>query len=124
MRELQTDLRIDRLFLGTGAVLMDADSPAIDENILKVRIMAQSLEKPFPDTVSAPAVEALIHAVPLAEIGWQNPPMRARPRQPQDRLDKQSIVPARPTRITRLARQMRLDTRSNNVTQFLSIHPC
>lgn len=76
MRELQTDLRIDRLFLGTRAVLMRTHNRAVDENILKVRIVAQSLEKLLPDTVPAPAVKALIHAVPLAKLARQHPPVR------------------------------------------------
>jgi hypothetical protein len=67
MRELQTDLRIDRLFFGTGTVLVRADNRAVHKHILKVRIMAQSLEKPLSDTVPTPPIEALIHAVPFAE---------------------------------------------------------
>lgn len=36
MRELQTFLRIDRLFLGIRAVLICTNNSVVDENILKV----------------------------------------------------------------------------------------
>src|SRR3546814_20608888 len=49
---------------------------------------------------------------------------RSRPRQPQDRLDKQPIVSARPARIACLARQMRFNPLPKRVAYFLSLHPC
>jgi hypothetical protein len=56
---------------------MCADNGAVDEDILKVRFIGKLLEKTFPYAISAPAVEPLIDAVPLAKLWRQNTPVRA-----------------------------------------------
>src|SRR3546814_10625462 len=105
-------------------MLMRPHDGAVDEDVLEVGIIAQRRKKPFPDPIAAPAVEPLIHRVPAPELLRQNAPMRSRPRQPQDRLDKQPIVSARPARIACLARQMRFNPLPKRVAYFLSLHPC
>src|SRR3546814_18836322 len=104
-------------------MLMRPHDGAVDEDVLEVGIIAQRRKKPFPDPIAAPAVEPLIHRVPAPELLRQNAPMRSRPPQPQDRLDKQPIVSARPARIACLARQMRVTPLPTPVAYFLSLHP-
>src|SRR3546814_11201768 len=91
-------------------MLMRPHDGAVDEDVLEVGIIAQRRKKPFPDPIAAPAVEPLIHRVPAPELLRQNAPMRSRPRQPQDRLDNQPIVSARPARLAALSRPTRCNS--------------
>ncbi len=67
-RELQTGLRIDRFFWGTGIVLVGTHDRAVDEDVFKVGVFAQRLEKTLPNAATAPAVEALVNGVPPTKL--------------------------------------------------------
>lgn len=123
-RELLTDFRIDHFFWGAGTVLVCTHDGAVDEDVFKGGLIVQSLEKPFPYAASTPPVEALVDGMPAAEFLGQNPPVNSRTGQPQDRFHKQPIVAPGPSRVRRLARQMRRYPFPNRVIQFLSVHPC
>ena len=67
-RELQTGLRIDRFFWGTSTVLVGTHDHAVDEDLFKVGILAQRLEKTLPNAATTPAFEALVNGVPPTKL--------------------------------------------------------
>ena len=108
-RELQTDLRIDRFFWGTGTVLMGTHDRAIDQNVFKVGIIAQRLEKILPNAAATPPVEALARDFlgqkgAIAAAMWLHRgkiatnPARKRPVRPPRRLSDQALRQDTPVR--------------------------
>ena len=67
-REVQTGLRIDRFFWGTGTVLVGTLDCAVDEDVFKVGVLVQHLEKTLPSAATTPAVEALVNGVPPTKL--------------------------------------------------------
>ena len=77
----------------------------IEKNAFKIGIVRQDLEDAVPHALLRPAPEAGVDGEPVAKLLWQIAPGRTAPRDPQDRLDKQPIVPRRGAGIANFARQ-------------------
>lgn len=87
----------------------DPDEHAIDKDIFEIRILAERLENPLPDSLLRPAREARIDGEPLAERFRQIAPRRTRARNPKNRFDKEPVVAPAAARVTGFARQFRRD---------------
>src|ERR1700688_823901 len=88
-------------------MLVRPDDGGVDHDVFKVWIVRHRGEQSIPNTVFGPSREADEDAIPIAKTVRQVAPGNACPCEPQYRLHEQAIVRARPTRITRLARQVR-----------------
>jgi len=77
----------------------------IEKDAFKIGIVRQDLENALPHALLRPAPEAGVDGEPVAKPLWQIPPGRTGPRHPQDRFDKQPIVPRRGAGIANFARQ-------------------
>lgn len=71
---------------------MGADNGGIDDQILKVWIIRESLEDGMPDTLTAPSAKAAESAVPGAEELRQVAPRCAGAHNPKDGFQKEAIV--------------------------------
>src|SRR3954447_21625199 len=67
-------------------------SSAIDDDVLEVGIRRQGFEKLIKHAASNPPTESLKHRVPLPEILGKVAPGRSNPNNPENRLDKKSVV--------------------------------
>ena len=84
---------------------MDPDMRRIEKDAFKIGIVRQDFENALPHALLRPAPEAGVDGEPVAKLLWQITPGRTGPRDPQDRLDKQPIVPRRGAGIANFARQ-------------------
>ena len=60
----------------------------VDDEMFHIRIVCKMLMHPFPDTLVAPADKSLVDAVPLAVLGWQQPPRGSTASHPKDGFDE------------------------------------
>lgn len=86
-------------------MLVRADDGGVDHHVLEVWIAGQGAEHALPHARLRPPVITLEHAVPVAKLFRQLPPVRPRPRNPQYRVHEQAIVPRRPAGVALLAGQ-------------------
>src|ERR1700758_246551 len=99
-------------------MLVAPDESSVDEDIFEIRVLAERLENPLPDSLLRPAPEARIDSEPLAERFRQITPRRARARNPKNRFDKEPVVTSGAARITGFARQFRRDPLPLGVAQL------
>ncbi|MGY3075486.1 hypothetical protein ACVWZZ_001857 [Bradyrhizobium sp. LM6.10] len=104
-------------------VAVDLDDGGVDHGVFHVGIVGDGLEQPLPDIRLHPVAKARECAIPVAEHRRQIPPGTAGSGDPQNGLDKQSVVLAAAARISRLAKTMRLHLRPLGVSQNESVHP-
>jgi hypothetical protein len=88
-------------------MLVDPDERAINEDIFEIGIVAERLENPLPNALLRPAPEACICRKPLAERCRQIAPRRSRPRNPENRFDKEPVVMSAAAGIPGFTRQFR-----------------
>src|SRR5262245_45712840 len=68
----------DLVFLGPSSMLVCSNGRAIDKQRLQIRIIAHSVNESLPNAFLAPAREACIHGMPVAQFGMQVTPRAAR----------------------------------------------
>ena len=61
---------------------------AVDDEVLHVGVIDKILMHTFPYPTIAPSGEPFVDAVPIAIFGWEHPPLRTSPSNPQDGLDE------------------------------------
>ncbi len=88
MRIIRVWLSAPRAAVSREAPHLGADDGAVQGEALQVGASANVLMHPFPDTPFRPAGKAPIYAVPLAICGRQQPPLRTRPRHPEQRRNE------------------------------------
>src|SRR4051812_32382754 len=84
---------------------MDLDDGGVDHGVFHVGIVGHGVEQSLPDTGLRPVAEACEYAVPVAQQGRQITPRAAGSGDPQDRLNKSSVVLAAAAGAPRLPRQ-------------------
>ena len=99
-------------------MLVGAHDGGVDDQVFEVGIFDQRMENTFPSALLGPAAEALENAVPVAERWRQIAPRRARTRDLQHRIDKQTIVVAVPPFVSLLTRNKPFDALPLRVRQF------
>ena len=95
----------------------------VDEQVFHVGICAQYVGHALPDAAVAPAGEANVCAMPVAQFARQVSPRTASAQYPENRLDEKTVVFRRAARIAGFARQKVFNTRPLVIPQHLSIHP-
>lgn len=94
------------LFFGRAtSMLVSTHNCTVDEDLFKVRVARKLGEYRMPYACHRPPCKAFVHAIPRSKIRRQITPWAASTRHPQHGLDKQSIVPCGPARVSELARQ-------------------
>src|SRR5262245_48883207 len=88
-------------------MLVDPHECAVDEDIFEIGIVAEPLEKAFPNTLLRPPPEASIRGEPFAECFRQIAPWRARSRNPKHGLDKEPVVTPAAAGVTDFTRKLR-----------------
>jgi len=79
----------DRRFFGRArSAGMCTNHGAINDEMFHIRVTDEVLMHSLPDTLHAPAGEALVDAVPSAIFGWEQSPLGTGPGYPQDTFDK------------------------------------
>ena len=71
---------------------MGTHDRAIEAQMLHVGVIHKVGVHPLPDAFVAPARKALVYAVPLAILCWQQAPLRSAPHDPEHAFDKTSAV--------------------------------
>ena len=71
---------------------VDFDMTGIDDEPFKVGLFNEHFEKLFPDSLIAPTTKATVDVVPASVIGWQIAPRGAGAKNPQNRIDKLTVV--------------------------------
>lgn len=61
---------------------------AVDDEVLHVGVIDKMLMRTFPYPMIAPSGEPFVDAVPIAIFGWEHPPLRTSPSNPQYGLDE------------------------------------
>jgi hypothetical protein len=64
----------------------------VDHQPLEVRLVDQLLEQRFPYPLVAPATETPMGVLPVAVVGRQVAPRRARAEDPKDSIDEFAII--------------------------------
>ena len=77
-----------RFFGRARSAGMGTNHGAINDEVFHIRVMDEVLMHSLPDTLHAPASEALVDAVPSAILGWEQSPLGTGPGDPQDPFDK------------------------------------
>ena len=95
----------------------------VNEQLFHVGIGAQYVGHALPDAAVAPAGEANVRAMPVAQFARQVSPRTAGAQYPENRLDEKTVVFRRAARIAGLARQEVFNARPLVISQHLSIHP-
>src|SRR2546430_9847361 len=101
---------------------MDLDDGGVDHGVFHVGIVGHGVEQSLPDTGLRPVAEAREYAVPVAQQGRQITPRAAGSGDPQDRLNKSSVVLAAAGGVAPLAKTKRLHLRPLGVSQNESVH--
>src|SRR3954453_19026686 len=101
---------------------MDLDDGGVDHGVFHVGIVGHGVEQSLPDTGLRPVAEAREYAVPVAQQGRQITPRAAGSGDPQDRLNKSSVVLAAAAGVAPLAKTKRLHLRPLGVSQNESVH--
>ena len=101
-------------------MLVGAYDGGVDDQIFKVRTFYQRIEDTFPNALLGPAAKALENTVPVAKQWRQIAPGCTRTRDPEHRIDKQTIVLAVPAFVTFLTRNKPLDAQPLRIRQFLA----
>ena len=99
-------------------MLVGAYDGGVDDQIFKVRTFYQRIEDTFPNALLGPAAKALENTVPVAKQWRQIAPGCTRTRDPEHRIDKQTIVLAVPAFVTFLTRNKPLDAPPLRIRQF------
>ncbi len=82
---------------------------AVDDQIFKVRIFTQVLEKALPNALARPPPEAGVNCIPGAKFWWQIAPRRACARNPEHGVNEQSGIRASAAPVAGLAWHYVLD---------------
>jgi hypothetical protein len=101
-------------------MLVDPDERAIDQDIFKIGVVAESFENVLPSPLLRPAPEARMYGEPIAEVFWQITPWGAGACDPKNSFDEEPIVTPAATAITGLARQLRRDPFPLRIAQHQS----
>jgi uncharacterized protein YchJ len=80
----------------------------IDDQPLKIRIINQCCKNFFPNPIVPPTAKTTMNIAPVAIIRGNVPHRSARPKPPQNTVNKQSIILRNTTPRTFSARQKRL----------------
>ena len=67
---------------------MGPDDCAVDDEVFHVGVIDEILMHTLPYSAFTPAGEAFIDAVPITIFGWEHPPLRTGPRNPQYSINK------------------------------------
>jgi hypothetical protein len=102
-------------------MLVRPDNRRVEQQGLQVG-QANRLKQSFPNAALRPPIEALIHRIPLAVALGQIPPWGAGPGNPNDSVDKPTIVFAVSAWISFLAWQEVLDQNPLLVREFVTAH--
>ena len=101
---------------------MNLDIGGVEDGIFHIWLFRDRIERSFENVGFHPVSIALEYRIPPTKRGLQIPPRTARPRNPQDRLDKQSVIATAAPRIPGLAKTVRLYLRPLGVRQNKSVH--
>ena len=63
--------------------MMSPDDRAVNDEVLHVGVIGEMLMHSLPYTAFTPSGEPFVDAVPPAVLGWEHPPLRAGPSNPQ-----------------------------------------
>ena len=96
-------------FLGTSRVLVGSYDRAVNGQRFQIRVMADRRDDPLPHAFFAPAREARIRRMPIAQCLIQVAPRTASTGNPQHGLNKQTVVLRRYPAIGGFARKDILD---------------
>lgn len=104
---------------------MRGDDGAVDQGVLEVRFVGQTLEDAVKDLGSHPAAKALEHAVPPSGPLRQVAPGQAGAHPPQHRLEEEPVVLRGYAAVRGLAGQQRRDLLPDRVAhpKPVLIHP-
>lgn len=102
---------------------MDLDDRGVDHSKLHVRIIRYGVKKPLENIGLHPIAKALEDRVPLAEKLGKVTPRAAGAGNPKHRFNKQPIVGAAPSGITRLSQTMPLHFGPLGLGDDESFHP-
>ena len=108
------------LFL-TGGLLVSPNDARIEHQALQIRIL-QGLVTLLPDAVLAPAREAFVDGVVLAEALGQVFPGRSGACNPKHRIDEEAVILGIAARFAGLSRQQGLDAGVVFVGDRVAVH--
>ena len=99
-------------------MLVGAHDRGVNDQVFEIGTFYQRVEHAFPNALLGPPAEALENAVPIAECWRQIAPWRTRARDPEHRIDEQTIVLAMSSLIALFPRNKVLDPSPLLVRQF------
>jgi hypothetical protein len=102
-------------------MLVSSDDGGVDDEILEVRIIGQSLENATPYALGAPPAKPAKHRIPFTKGLRQVPPRRSRSHDPQHAFHEHPIVTARRTALVLPSDDQRSDPLPLYVVQYQSI---
>ena len=71
---------------------MGSDDCAVDDEVFHVGVIDEMLMHTLPYTAFTPSGEPCVDAVPITVFGWEHPPLRASPSNPQYGLNEPSTI--------------------------------
>lgn len=85
---------------------MNLDMAGVDHQPFKVRLVDQLLQQLFPDALVTPAAETTMGVFPVPVIWRKIPPRRAGAKNPENRIQKSTVVLGNTAPLTSLPGKM------------------
>ena len=85
---------------------MNLDMAGVDHQPFKVRLVDQLLQQLFPDALVTPAAETTMGVFPVPVIWRKIPPRRAGAKNPENRIQKSTVVLSNTSPLTSLPGKM------------------